>query len=108
MVDDFLDAVHKTFKPEKNLTYKFPAYFEVINQQRTPDNADFITNTRSWITNVYRFKYFNEYLRGEFKNEITKRIIINGLSGSSWYFRWFEILNIITVPLTKESKLILS
>ena len=98
MVDVFLDAIHRAIDPERNLIYKF--------QQRTPNNENFLTDNESWMTNVFRFKYFNEYLRGELKNEITKRIIINDLTGSSWYFRRFERLNVIVVPLTKETKFI--
>ena len=40
-------------------------------------------------------------MRSEVKNEITKRSINNGLTGSSWYFR-FERLNVIVAPLTNE------
>ena len=84
--------------------YKFQAYFEIVTQQRTPDNDTFLIKNRSWITNVFCFKYFNEFLRGELKDEITKRIIHNGLTGSSWFFKRFERLNIIVVPLVKEVK----
>ena len=101
MVDEFLGVVYRTFKPLKNIDYKFQAYFEIVNQQRKSDNRNFLTDNRSWLTNVYRFKYLNEFLRAELKNEITKRIISNGLTGSSWYFRRFERLNVIVLPLTK-------
>ena len=104
MVEDFLNVVYYTFKPSKNIKYRFQAYFELVNRQRTFDNQNFITDNRSWLTNVYRFNYFNEFVRGELKSEITKRIIQNGLTDSSWYFRRFERLNVIVVPLTKESK----
>lgn len=104
----FLDAVHRTFTPQRNQTYKFQAYFELVNQQRTPNNDGFLTENRSWLTNVFRFKYFNEFLRGELKNEITKRIINNGLTGSSWFFKSFERKNVIVVPLTNATKIITS
>ena len=55
---------------------------------------------------MFRFNYFNEFVRGELKNEITKRSIQYGLTGSSWYFRRFGRLNGIVVPLTKQSKFI--
>ena len=55
---------------------------------------------------MFRFNYFNEFVRGELKNEITKRSIQYGLTGSSWYFRRFGRLNGIVVALTKESKFI--
>ena len=86
MVDDFLGVVYRTFKPLKNIDHKFQVYFEIVNQQRTSDNQNFLTNNRSWLTKVYRFKFFNDFLENEFNNEIIKRIISNGLTGSSWYF----------------------
>lgn len=59
------------------------------------------------MTNVFRFNYFNELLRGELKNEIIERVINNGMTGSAWYFKRFERLNVIVVPL-HESKIITS
>ena len=75
----------------------------IANLQRASDNQNFLTDNRSWLTKVYRFKFFNEFLRNEFKNEI-KRIINNGLTGSSWYFKRFERLNVIVIPLTNETR----
>ena len=43
-------------------------------------------DTRSWFTNVYRFSDFNEFVRQRFEEEILKRIIQNGQTGSSWHF----------------------
>ena len=101
MVDDFLGVTYQTFTPLKNIDHKFQVYFEIMNQQRTSNNQNFLTDNRSWLTKVYRFKFFNDFLRNELKNEINKRIINNGLTGSSWYFKRFERLNVIVVPLTK-------
>lgn len=78
-----------------------------MNQQKTIDNLSFLTDNRNWLTNVYSFKHFNEFVRPEIANEITKRNILNGLTGSSWHFKGFEHLDIIVVPLAK-SKLIKS
>ena len=104
----FLDAVHRTFTPQRNQTYKFQAYFELANQQSTPNSDGFLTENRSWLKNAFRFKYFNEFLRGELKNEITKRIINNELTGSRWFFKRFERINVIVVPLTNATKIITS
>ena len=79
MVDVFLDTAYHAFNPQQNLMYKFQGYFEIINQQRGND----LNDKRVWLTNVYRFKYFNEFVRSEFKDEIIKRVIVNGQSGSS-------------------------
>ena len=55
---------------------------------------------------MYRFKYFNDFVRGEIKDEIIKRVIVNGQSGSSWLFKRFHRLNIIVVPVVNELKLV--
>ena len=103
MVDVFLDVVYHAFNPQQNLMYKFQGYFEIINQQSGSEHV--LTDKRVWLTNVYRFKYFNEFVRGEIKVEIIKRVIINGQSGSSWFFKRFNRLNIVVVPLLNELQL---
>ena len=103
MIDIFLDTVYDVFKPRQNLLYKFHRYFEIINQQNEPEQR---TEKRVCLTNVFRFNYFNQFVRGEIKDEIVKRVIINGQAGSSWYFKRFNRLNIIVAPLVNELKLI--
>ena len=102
MIDIFLINVYDVFKPERNLLYKFQEYFEIINQQRDPER----TEKKVGLTNVFHFKHFNQFVRGEIKEEIIKRVIINGQTGSSWYFKRFNRLNIIIVPLVDELKII--
>ena len=82
--------------------YKFQGYFEIINQQREHDRV----HKRGWLTNVFRFKHFNQFVRSEIKDEIIKRVIVNDQTGSSWYFKRFNRINIIVVPLVKELKII--
>lgn len=45
---------------------------------------------------------------GELRDEITKRVIVNGQTGSSWYFKRFERLNVIVVPVPDAKRLIRS
>ena len=68
MVDTFLGVVYRTFKPLNNFKHKFQVYFELVNQQRISDNQDFLTDNRSWLTNVDNYKFFNEFLRNELKH----------------------------------------
>ena len=103
MVDVFLDNVHLVFNSQNHM-YKFQGYFEIINQQREPEIL--LEDKRVWLANVYRFKYFNDFARGEIKDEIIKRIIVNGQSGSRWFFERFNRLNIIVAPLLNELKLL--
>ena len=58
-----------------------------------------------WLTNSFNSKYFNEFVRGEILDEITKRIIVNGQTGSSWHFKRFERLSVIVVLPTDSKKL---
>ena len=103
MVDVSLDNVHQAFKSQNHM-YKFQGYFEIINQQRRPEIV--LEDKRVWLTNVYHFKYFNDFVQGKIKDEIIKRIIVNGQSGSSWFFKRFNRLNIIVVPLLNQLKLV--
>ena len=52
-------------------------------------------NTRVWLTNTFTAKYFNVYVKSKIRNDIVKRIIINGQTGSSWFFKRFNRLTVI-------------
>ena len=92
VVDDFLQSVYESYHPQKN---KIQAFFEMINQQR---GEIILEGNRAWLTNLLVTKHFNTFLRTEIKNEIIKRIILHGQSGSSWFFKRFERLSIFTTP----------
>ena len=104
MIDIFLEVLYRAFDSQ-NLTYKFQGYFEIINQQRSPE-FHYLTDQKVWLADVYCFKYFNEIVGGEIKDEIIKRVIVNGQSGSSWFFKCFNRLNIIVVSLSNELRII--
>ena len=78
IVDDFLQSVYEVYQPQEN---KIQAFFEIINQQR----RELLTleDNRAWLTNSFNTKHLNTFIRREIKNEIIKRIIVNGQSGSS-------------------------
>ena len=101
IVDDFLSSVYNKFNPDKD--YKIQGYAEIINRQQ----GEFIIaeNTRVWLTNTYTAKYFNEYVRGSIKSDIVKRIIINGQTGSSWYFKRFNRLTVISTSVNEAKKI---
>ena len=98
-VSNFLNVVYQNFKPDQGVKkYKFQGYFELVNQQHTVDNQGFLTENRNWLKRVFNTGYFNEFARAELFNEITKKVIVNGLTGSSWHFKRYECLNITVVP----------
>ena len=102
-VDVFLDSVYETYWPIKE--NKIQGYAEIVNQQRGETNLE---NKRVWLTNSFNSKHFNDFVRGKLRDEITKRIIVNGQTGSSWHFKRFERLTVITVPISDSKKLISS
>ena len=57
-----------------------------------------------WLTNSFTSKHFKDFVKGKIRDEIAKRIIVNGQSSSSWHFKRFERLSIILVPLTESKK----
>ena len=80
IVDDFLQSVCEVYPPQEN---KYQAFFEIINQQR---GEVILEDNRARLTNSFKTKHFHTFIRGEIKNEITKRIIMNGQNGSSCFF----------------------
>lgn len=92
IVDQFLDSVKEVFNSASCKEYKIQGYFELRNFQQT--EAVELENRRVWLTNIYLGKYFNDFIRGEIKSEILKRVIINDATGSSWRFRRFNRLQI--------------
>ena len=76
-----------------------------MNQQR---GEVILEDKRVWLTNSYNSKHFNDFVRGEIRDEITKRIIDNGQTGSSWYFKRFQRLTVVVVSLADSVKLLSS
>ena len=68
-----------------------------VNENFTP-----IINTRYWSTEPYKTKYFNDYVFYGLREDILKRVIVNGISGSSWRFRRFIYLNLKVLDLESE------
>ena len=103
IVDAFLESVYEIYRPTKE--NKFQGHAEIVNQQR---GEIILEDKRVWLTNSFNSKRFNGFVRGEIRDEITKSIIVNGQSGSSWYFKRFERLIGIVVCQTESKKMISS
>ena len=94
LVSDFLTVFENVFIPQPNLNrVRFKCSFTIINRQPAP-RVGFVevTKSRVWQTNVYEGIYFNEYVKANLAPDILKRVIINGLNGSSWRFKRFDRL----------------
>ena len=77
----------------KGLDLRCKGYVEIKNCQQTETVE--LENTRVWFTNVFIGRYFNQFIRGEMNKDILKRVIINGLTGSSWVPKLFSKLQVI-------------
>ena len=49
-----------------------------------------ITDSRVQQTNVYNGVHFNDFVKSNLAQHILKRVIMNGMTGSSWRFKRFD------------------
>ena len=57
---------------------------------------------RWWITDVYKATNFKEFVYYGLKQNILSKVIANGMSGSSWRFRRFVMINLKVLNLARE------
>ena len=57
---------------------------------------------RWWITDVYKATNFKELVYYGLKQNILSKVIVNGMSGSSWRFRRFVMINLKVLNLARE------
>ena len=96
IIEEFMTVFEQNFvqKPNGKKTL-FKCSFTIVNFQPSPvQNAAEIPDSRTWTTKVYEGVYFNECLKQRIMTDVGKRIIINGLTGSSWRFKRFDRLSI--------------
>ena len=94
VVSEYLTVFENMFIPRPNFRQvRFKCTFTIINRQTAP-RARFadITDCRMWQTNVYDGVFFNDYAKSNLEGDILKRVIMNGMTGSSWRFKRFDRL----------------
>lgn len=102
VVDEFLKVVAKKIK-RSNEYFLIRGGFSVENFQPTLDNYDEpLKNTKYWSTEPIETKSFNEFVHFNIRESILKRIIKNGLSGSSWRFNRFVYINVKTFSVEES------
>ena len=92
VINEFLTNVKLHFKAQGPVQIK--ASFVVENYQPPVDEHSPIYNNRYWTTDVYPASYFNSFVYYNLRQDISKRVISNGLSGSSWMFSKFLNLSV--------------
>ena len=93
--------VHSQFKPTGLKLSKFLFVIENI-QQAISENLRPIMNTRFWTTGVYKSRYFNDFVFYGLRNDILSKVFVNGMSGISWRFCRFIMLNVKVLNLDTE------
>ena len=71
-------------------------------QQSISENLRPILNTCYWSTDAYKATHFNDYVFYSPKQNILSKVISNGMSGSSWWFNRFVLINVTVLKLEKE------
>ena len=90
-VDDFLKNIQHKFESNQKNWFKCSFYIE-NKQNSLTTNLEPLLDTRYWTTETYDGKYFNDFILFGLKQEILKRVIVNNISGSAWYFKRFLYL----------------
>ena len=73
-------------------------------QQSALENLRPILNTKYWTTDVYKVAYFNDFEFYALRQNILSKVIVNGMSGSSWKFRRFVVISLKVLNLNREIK----
>ena len=95
LVNDFLNNVRSKFKPAGPVLIKCGFIIENI-QQSVSEN---VLNTHYWSTDVYKTTYFKDYVFHSLKQNILSKVIVNEMSGSSWQFDRFVLINLTVLKL---------
>ena len=60
------------------------------------------TNSRYWSTEPIQTKSFNDFVFFSLRESVLKRVINNGLTGSSWFFKSFLYINVETIKVSDQ------
>ena len=101
VVDDFLTNVRTKIK-RTNEYFLIRCGFSIEHFQPVLENYNEpLRNTRYWSTEPIETKSFNDFVYFNIRESILKRVINNGLTGSSWRFNRFVYINIKTFSVNE-------
>ena len=97
LVEEFLFNVKNRIK-RSNVDFFVRSGFSLENIQPVLDQYNEpLKNSRYWTTDPIQTKSFNDFVYFNIRESILKRVINNGLTGSSWHFNRFLYVNIKTL-----------
>ena len=104
-IDTFLRNVKHRFQATNKKWFKCSFTIENIQNASSTD-FQAMSSTRYWTTETYDGIYFNDFIFFSLKAKILKRVIVNQMSGSSWYFRRFlnlalKVLDSVDLDLSR-------
>ena len=104
VISDFLNNVKTRFQIENDhVIIKGSCVIENI-QHSILDDIPPLKDTRYWSTDAYTVNYFNQFVYYNLAEDYSKRVINNGLTGSSWVFNRFINLSLTVL---KNQKLLI-
>ena len=102
VVDDFLSNVRRKIK-RTNEYFLIRCGFSIENFQPVLDSYNEpLKDTRYWSTDPIETKSFNDFVYFSVRESVLKRVINNGLMGSSWRFNRFVYINIKTFNVNES------
>ena len=102
VVDDFLSNVRKRIK-RTDKYFLIRCGFSIENFQPILDNyTEPLKDTRYWSTDPIETRSFNDFVYFNIRESVLKRVINNGLTGSSWRFNRFVYINIKTFNVNES------
>ena len=94
LVDNFLLNVKNRVGRFSN-DFLIKCGFSLENIQPSPfENEEPIRNSRYWSTKQNQIKSFNDFVYCDLRESILKKVINNGMGGSSWHFNRFLYINV--------------
>ena len=102
IVDEFLFNVKNKIQ-RSDVDFLIRSGFSLENiQSALDDYKEPLKNYRYWTTDPIQTKSFNDYVYFTIRNSILKRVINNGLTGSSWHFNRFLYINIKIIKVNDQ------
>ena len=99
LVDEFLFNVKNKIQ-RTDVDFYVKCGFSLENIQSSVDDSNALTSSRYWSTEPIQTKSFNNFVFFNIRSSILKRVINNGMTGSSWHFSRFLYINVKIIKVS--------